>query len=92
VYHEGLTQFYPSGLGLDGTPGGAAAVDLIQIGQRTLTARRDFGDYARVISDQLAFYLNLIFPTAQTATTTANGGNNISLIAVMDGILDRLVQ
>ena len=92
VYHEGLLQFFPSGLGLDGIPGGAAAVDLVQIGQRTLTARRDFGDYARVVSDALSFTLNLFFPTAVTATSTANGGFNISLIAIMDGILDRLVQ
>ncbi len=92
IYHEGLIQFNPSGLGLDGTPGGAAAVDLIQIGQRTLTARRDYGDYARVVSDALSFTLALYFPTAVTATSTANGGFNISLIAIMDGILDRLVQ
>jgi hypothetical protein len=92
IYHEGLLQFNPSGLGLDGIPGGAAGVDLVQIGQRTLTARRDYGDYARVISDALAFSLTLTFPTAVTATTTANGGNNISLIAILDGILDRLVQ
>jgi len=92
IYHEGLIQFFPSGLGLDGLPGGAAAVDLVQIGQRTLTARRDFGDYSRVISDALSFTLALYFPTAVTATTTANGGNNICLVAIMDGILDRLVQ
>jgi len=92
VYHEGLLQFNPSGLGLDGLPGGAAAVDLVQIGQRTLTARRDYGDYARVISDALAFSLVLYFPTAVSATSTANGGTNISLVAIMDGILDRLVQ
>jgi len=92
IYHEGLLQFNPSGLGLDGIPGGAAAVDLVQIGQRTLTARRDYGDYARVVSDALSFTLTLYSPTALTATTTANGGNNISLIAIMDGILDRLVQ
>ena len=92
IYHEGLIQFNPSGLGLDGLPGGAAGVDLVQIGQRTLTARRDYGDYARVVSDALSFSLVLYFPTAETATSTANGGNNISLIAIMDGILDRLVQ
>ncbi len=92
IYHEGLIQFNPSGLGLDGLPGGAAGVDLVQIGQRTLTARRDFGDYARVISDALSFTLVLYFPTAVTATATADGGNNIALVSVMDGILDRLVQ
>lgn len=92
IYHEGLIQFNPSGLGLDGLPGGAAAVDLVQIGQRTLTARRDYGDYARVVSDALSFSLILTFPTKVTATSTANGGLNISLISIMDGILDRLVQ
>lgn len=91
IYHEGLIQFFPSGLGLDGFST-VNAQQVWQIGQKTLTARRDFGDYARVVSDALSFTLNLFFPTAQTATSTANGGNNIALIAIMDGILDRLVQ
>lgn len=91
VYHEGYIQFYPSGLGLEGS-GTVQNQSVYQIGQRTLTARRDFGDYARVVSDALNFYCTLYFPTAITATTTANGGANISLVAIMDGILDRLVQ
>ena len=91
IYHEGLLEFMPSGLGITG----ATQIDTQQVwqnGQQTLTARRDFGDYARVISDALTFSLELIFPTAVSATSTANGGNNITLIAILDGILDRLVQ
>jgi hypothetical protein len=91
VYHEGLLQFMPSGIGITGATN-VNAQQVWQLSQQTLTARRDFGDYARVISDALTFSLELIFPTAVTATSTANGGNNITLIAIMDGILDRLVQ
>ena len=91
IYHEGLIQFNPSGLGLDGFST-VQAQQVWQIGQRTLTARRDYGDYARVVSDALSFSCTLYFPTAVTATATAAGGANISLVAIMDGILDRLVQ
>lgn len=91
VYHEGLLEFFPSGLGTVGSSV-ISTQQVWQNGQQTLTARRDFGDYARVISDALTFSLELIFPTATSATTTALGGNNISLIAILDGILDRLVQ
>lgn len=91
VYHEGRLEFFPSGVGITG----ATTVNnqqVWQLSQQTLTARRDFGDYARVISDALSFSLTLTFPTAYTAATTAAGGNNIMLLAILDGILDRLVQ
>jgi hypothetical protein len=91
VYHEGLLEFFPSGLGITGATN-VNAQQVFQLSQQTLTARRDFGDYARVISDALSFSLELIFPSAVSATTTANGGNNITLITILDGILDRLVQ
>ena len=80
-----------SGLGLTGATQ-IGTQQVWQIGQQTLTARRDFGDYARVISDALSFSLELIFPTAVSAANTAAGGNNITLITIIDGILDRLVQ
>ncbi len=91
VYHEGLLEFFPPGLGIVGE----TTVNNQQVwqnGQQTLTARRDFGDYARVISDALTFSLEVIFPAATSAATTAAGGNNITLIPILDGILDRLVQ
>lgn len=91
VYHEGLLEFFPSGLGVVGSSV-ISSQQVWQTSQQTLTARRDFGDYARVISDALTFSLNVIFPAATNATTTAAGGNNITLVAILDGILDRLVQ
>lgn len=91
TYHEGLLEFFPAGFGTTGfsTQG---SQQVWGNGQQTITARRDFGSYSRVISDALTFSLELIFPAAFTATTTAAGGNNITLIAVLDGVLDRLVQ
>lgn len=91
IYHEGRMEFYPSGLGIAGAST-ANNQQAWQIGQQTLTARRDFGDFARLISDNLTFSLSIIFPTAQTMTTTANGGVGVSLVCVLDGILDRSVQ
>jgi hypothetical protein len=91
IYHEGLLQFFPAGFGIDGTSN-IATQQVWRNGQATLTARRDFGDYARVISDALTFSCELIFPAATSAATTAAGGNNLTLECVLDGILDRLVQ
>lgn len=93
VYHEGLLEFMPAGIGVTGY----STFDSQQVwnlSQPTLTARRDFGDYARVISDALTFSLEVIFPVAKTATATdaASPGNSINLVAIIDGILDRLVQ
>jgi hypothetical protein len=91
IYHEGLLQFFPAGFGVDGS----SAISTQQVwrnGQATLTARRDFGDYARVISDALTFSCELILPAALSAITTANGGFNLTIECVLDGILDRLVQ
>jgi hypothetical protein len=91
VYHEGLLEFFPPGFGTTGfsTQG---SQQVWGNGQATITARRDFGSYSRVISDALTFSCELVFPVALTATTTAAGGNNITLVCVLDGILDRLVQ
>lgn len=91
IYHEGLLEFFPSGLGVTGFSN-VNNQQVWQLSQQTLTARRDFGDYARVISDALSFSLEIVFPVLVAATSTANGGNNITLIAILDGILDRLVQ
>lgn len=91
IYHEGLLQFYPAGIGIAGasTRTDEAAWT---IGAPTLLARRDFGKYSRLIGDNQIFTLNIIFPTAITATIADNGGAGINLICLMDGILDRSVQ
>jgi hypothetical protein len=91
TYHEGLLEFFPAGFGTTGfsTQSGQ---QVWGNGQQTITARRDFGSYSRVISDALTFSLELVFPAAYTAAATAAGGQNITLIAFLDGVLDRLVQ
>lgn len=92
TYHEGLIEFFPAGFGTTGfsTQGNQ---QVWGNGQATITARRDFGSYSRVISDALTFSLELVFPiAAYTAATTAAGGFGITLVAFLDGILDRLVQ
>jgi hypothetical protein len=91
IYHEGTLDFFPPGIGVTGESV-VSGQQAWTLSQPTLTARRDFGDYARVISDALTFSLQIIFPTAQSATSTANGGFNITLKVILDGILDRLVQ
>lgn len=91
IYHEGVLQMFPAGFGLQGMSTKTAESAWVN-GVPSVAARRMFGDYARVISDNQLFSLSIIFPTAQTMTATASGGFGMNMLCVLDGILDRSVQ
>ena len=91
IYHEGLLEFFPAGIGLTGASD-KNNEGVWTNGTPSLIARRDFGKFSRLIGDNQVFTCTIVFPTAITATAAGSGGAGIDLIVIMDGILDRSVQ
>lgn len=91
IYFEGHLWRYAAGYGLVGTSTKSNEAAW-QVGLPDVGSVLRFGGFAKYIAPQQIFSLNVIFPTAQTMTTTANGGVGARIVACLQGLTDRSVQ
>jgi hypothetical protein len=91
IFFEGHLWRYASGYGLVGTSTKTNEAAW-NIGLPDVGSVLRFGNFAKYIAPQQLFSLNLTFPTAQTMTTTANGGVGARIVTVLQGLTDRSVQ
>jgi len=91
IYFEGHLWKYAAGYGLVGVST-KTNESAWQVGSPSNQDNLRFGNYAKYIAPQQLFSLNLVFPTAVTMTTTANGGVGARVVAILQGLTDRSVQ
>lgn len=104
IFFEGLLEFHPAGMGLNGysTQTGQA---VWTNGIPTPHATRSFGNYAKYIAPLQNFSFTVTLPSAiavtlaganpggaPTLTTANNGGSGLNAVFLMDGLTDRSVQ
>lgn len=97
IFFEGLTEFWPGGMGLAGTTTQTAQA-VYTNGIPTPHAMRDYGQFAKYIAPLQNFSLSIVFPSVSPFTGAApslvaagSGGTGLNLVCIMDGLTDRSV-
>ncbi len=91
IFHEGLLQFFPPGMGLTGvTTGTGESVYTNGLVAPCYTRRYDA--WAKYIAPLQQFSMEIIFQTPPTLSGTVDVDPGLNMLIVLDGLTDRSVQ